>query len=210
MKNTTNKTKINGNGIKQLFLYFCPNFVATQKCYRISVFVRTILSVFIFRIAHGNIRPWQTNIHIAKLILMQWNKITGWIYAQILHHSQHSHAQRNSPLSSHGGSTIIDLSESPHSIRLYALCSKIPAHEQRPLNSSVIRQKQQVPTACRGSTSSPSHQGLVLTPRHSASSFLWIFPSLLTSQCRSRMARSLSSSEPVMLGCRGQKKVALN
>lgn len=62
---------------------------------------------------------------------------------RFLHHSQRHHAQRR-PLSSHRGSTIIVLSKSPHSISLYILGSKIPAQERRPLNSLVIREKQQV------------------------------------------------------------------
>lgn len=70
----------------------------------------------------------------------------GWFMHRFLHHSQRHHAQRRSPLSSHRGSTIIVLFKSPHSIRLYILGSKIPAKEQRPLNSLVIRQKQQVTT----------------------------------------------------------------
>lgn len=59
-------------------------------------------------------------------------------------------------------------------------------------------------------TDCTTDRGYGLTPRQRASSFLWIFPSLLTSQWRSITARSWSSSGPVMLGWRRSEITDLN
>lgn len=49
-----------------------------------------------------------------------------------------------------------------------------------------------------------SYQELSLSPRHSASSFFWIFPSPLTSQWPSKAFLNLSKSAPVRSGLRGK------